>query len=191
MDRGAGLSNAALCNLVGILREREEAMRRLTRLLAAAAVALLAACDPSGQAYEDLRLAQLKSGQSTEAEVLKLFGKPYAVRDIGSGRGLVYPLGPEGVHTLLLKIGPDGRYQGREDLLTRANFQTVNTGMKQVDVLRVLGPPGRTQEYRMKQETAWEYRFKDGAETRTFVVMFNSGGQVVSTAVEENPRVGG
>jgi len=166
-------------------------MRRLSRLLAAAAVALLAACDPSGQAYEDLRLAQLKPGQSTEAEVLKLFGKPYAVRDIGSGRGLVYPLGPEGVHTLLLKIGPDGRYQGREDLLTRANFQTVNTGMKQVDVLRVLGPPGRTQEYRMKQETAWEYRFKDGADTRTFVVMFNSGGQVVSTAVEENPRVGG
>jgi hypothetical protein len=27
--------------------------------------------------------------------------------------------------------------------------------------------------------------------TRTFVVMFNAGGQVLSTAVEENPRIGG
>jgi outer membrane protein assembly factor BamE (lipoprotein component of BamABCDE complex) len=166
-------------------------MRRWTVALAAATLLALGACDPGGQVVEDVRLTQLKPGASGEADVLRLFGKPYAVRDIGGGKGLVYPLGPEGVHTLLIKIGPDGKYVGREDLLTRGNFQTVNTGMKQADVLKALGPPGRTQEYRLKQETAWEYRFKDGAEVRTFVVMFNNGGQVVSTAVEENPRIGG
>jgi outer membrane protein assembly factor BamE (lipoprotein component of BamABCDE complex) len=160
-------------------------------LMALGAVVAVAACDPSGQGYEDLRLARLKVGESSEKEVRQLFGNPYAVRDVAGGKGLVYPLGPEGVHTLLIKIGPDGKYQGREDLLTRGNFQRVNTGMKQADVLVVLGPPGRTQEYKMKHETAWEWRFKDGAETRVFVVMFNSAGQVMSTAIEEPPRIGG
>jgi len=160
-------------------------------LMALGVLAAVVACDPSGQVYEDLRLARLKVGESTEQDVRKLFGNPYSVRDVAGGKGLVYPLGPEGVHTLLLKIGPDGKYQGREDLLTRSNFQRVNTGMKQADVLVVLGPPGRTQEYRLKREIAWEWRFKDGAETRVFVVMFNAAGQVVSTAVEEPPRIGG
>jgi outer membrane protein assembly factor BamE (lipoprotein component of BamABCDE complex) len=159
--------------------------------MAVAAVGVVAACDPSGQAYEDVRLAKLKPGESTEQDVRKLFGNPYSVRDLDAGHGLVYPLGPEGLHTLLIKVGADGKYVGREDLLTRANFQRVNTGMKQVDVLKVLGPPGRTQDYRLKQETAWEWRFKDGAETRVFVVMFNQAGQVLSTAVEEPPRIGG
>jgi outer membrane protein assembly factor BamE (lipoprotein component of BamABCDE complex) len=129
--------------------------RRITMLAASGLALALLACDPSGQAYEDVRLARLKPGVSTEQEVRQVFGNPYAVRDIGNGRGLVYPLGPEGAHTLLLKIGPDGKYVGREDLLTQANFRTVNTGMKQADVLKVIGPPGRTQEYRLKQETAW------------------------------------
>jgi outer membrane protein assembly factor BamE (lipoprotein component of BamABCDE complex) len=160
-------------------------------LTAVAALVVVAACDPSGRAYEDLRLARLKVGESTEQDVRKLFGDPHAVRDIPGGKGLVYPLGPEGLHTLLIKIGSDGKYQGREDLLTRANFQHVYPGMKQADVLTVLGPPGRAQIYKMKNETAWEWRFKDGAESRVFVVMFNAAGQVVSTAIEETPHSGG
>jgi outer membrane protein assembly factor BamE (lipoprotein component of BamABCDE complex) len=159
------------------------------RALAAALVVLgAAACDPGGKVYEDLRLARLKEGESTEADVRRIFGTPQGVRELPNGRGLVYPLGPEGLHTLLLRIGPDGRYQGREDLLTRANFDRVTNGLRQSDVQALLGPPGRTQEYRLKQETAWEYRFKDGAETRMFTVMFNAAGQVVSTSILDDPR---
>lgn len=160
-------------------------------LMSLGALLTVAACDPSGQVVEDLRLLRLKVGESTEQDVRKLFGNPYAVRDVEGGKGLVYPLGPEGVHTLLIRIGPDGRYQGREDLLTRANFQRISAGMKRTDVLPVLGPPGRTQEYKLKQEAAWEWRFKDGAVERVFVVMFNAAGQVISTAIEEPPRIGG
>ncbi|HQR19697.1 MAG TPA: hypothetical protein PLE54_00025 [Burkholderiaceae bacterium] len=167
-------------------------MSRWARLLMAlGALVAMVGCDPSGQVYEDLRLARLKVGESSEQDVRKLFGDPYAVKDVDSGKGLVYPLGPEGLHTLLIRIDRSGRYQGREDLLTHANFQRVNTGMNQTDVLKTLGPPGRTQEYRLKHETAWEWRFKDGAETRVFVVMFNASGHVVSTAVEEPQRTGG
>lgn len=161
----------------------------LNRAVAVVATALTAvACDPAGNAYEDVRLARLKAGESTEQDVRKLFGNPQAVREIPGGKGLVYPLGPEGPYTLLIRIGSDGKYVGRENLLTRANFGRVSSGVKQAEVLAVLGPPGRRQEYRLKNETAWEWRFNDGAETRMFVVMFNADGVVVSTAIEEDPR---
>ena len=164
-------------------------MRRLLRRLALACLLLgFTACDRSGQVYEDLRLAQLKVGASTEDDVRRIFGPPDAVRASGGGKGLVYPLGPEGAHTLLIRIGADGRYQGREDLLTRANFGRIQKGQKQSDVLAVLGRPGKMQTYALKRETAWEWRFNDGAETRLFVVMFDASGQVVSTAIEEDPR---
>lgn len=106
-------------------------MERLRSALAMAGLALsLTACDPGGQVYEDLRLAQLKVGQSTEDDVRRIFGPPDSVRAGDGGKGLVYPLGPEGAHTLLIRIGADGRYQGREDLLTRANFGRIQKGQK-------------------------------------------------------------
>ena len=107
-------------------------------VLVATAIALLA-CDSRGRAFEDLRLARLNEGQSSEQDVRKLFGDPAAVRDITGGKGLIYPLGPEGPHTLLMKIDGKGKYQGREDLLTRGNFERVTRGLKELDVLVMLG----------------------------------------------------
>jgi outer membrane protein assembly factor BamE (lipoprotein component of BamABCDE complex) len=166
-------------------------MRWITRpLTALLAMIALAGCDPGGQVYEDLRLAQLKEGQSTEADVRRLFGPPEAVRETADGKGLVYPLGPNGTATLLLRIGRGGTYEGRENLLTRANFERVRPGMSEADVLALLARPGRREQYGLKQETAWEWRFNDGAQTRVFVATFNAAGRVVSTAIEEVPRIG-
>lgn len=162
--------------------------RPFQMVLAIVISALSLGCDPSGKAYEDPRLARLKPGESTEQDVRKLFGNPDAVRDVPGGKGLVYPLGPEGPYTLLITIGADGKYQGRENLLTRANFEKIFPGMKQVQVLALLGRPGRTQSYRLKQQVAWEWRFLDNPDTRVFVVMFDAAGLVVSSAVEEDPR---
>jgi outer membrane protein assembly factor BamE (lipoprotein component of BamABCDE complex) len=159
---------------------------------AVAALFLVAACDPSGQAYEDLRLTRLKVGESTEQDVVRLFGPPVATRTLPAGKGLVYPLGPQGAHTLLLRIGADGRYQGRENLLTRENFARLGPGMSGEEVTALLGPPGSVRRYPLKKLTAWEWRFQDGIDTRMFVVMFDLAGRVVSTAVEEDPhRQGG
>ena len=168
-------------------------MRWLGRAIAAVvALFSVAACDPSGQPYEDLRLSRLKVGESTEQDVVRLFGAPTAVRSLPSGKGLVYPLGPQGAHTLLLRIGADGRYQGRENLLTRENFGRVTPGMPGDQVTALLGPPGSRQSYPLKQQSAWEWRFLDGNDTRLFVVMFDATGRVVSTAIEEDPsRLGG
>ncbi|MEO8186264.1 MAG: hypothetical protein ABI580_02740 [Burkholderiaceae bacterium] len=156
-------------------------------VLLAAAIAL-SACDSRGKAFEDLRLARLNEGQSSEQDVRKLFGDPAAVRDISGGKGLIYPLGPEGAHTLLMKIDGKGLYQGREDLLTRGNFARVTPGLKELDVLVTLGRPGRAEKYPLKQQSSWEWRFLDGHETRLFVVTFDARGTVVSTAVEDDPR---
>ncbi|HVE88645.1 MAG TPA: hypothetical protein VNA44_03010 [Burkholderiaceae bacterium] len=161
---------------------------RLRGMLMIASLISLLACDPGGRAYEDVRLGQLKEGESTEQQVRHLFGPPSAVRDGSGGKGLVYPLGPEGAHTLVIRIDTNGKYQGRENLLTRANFNRVARGQKESDVVDLLGPPGRTQKYALKRETAWEWRFLDGQETRLFVVMFDAGGTVVSSAIEEDPR---
>ena len=156
-------------------------------VLLASAIAL-SACDSRGKAFEDLRLARLNEGQSSEQDVRKLFGDPAAVRDITGGKGLIYPLGPEGAHTLLMKIDGKGIYQGREDLLTRSNFARITPGLKELDVLVMLGRPGRAERYPLKQQASWEWRFLDGHETRLFLVTFDASGTVVSTSVEDDPR---
>lgn len=155
-------------------------------------VVALAACDSRGRAYEDLRLARLTEGESTEQEVRKLFGEPAAVRDVTGGKGLVYPLGPEGPHTLLMKIDAKGKYQGREDLLARSNLDRVTKGMKEVDVLVTLGRPARAQKYPLQRQTSWEWRFLNGVDTRVFVVTFDESGTVVNSSIEDDPaRFGG
>lgn len=163
-------------------------IRGLSRVLMITTMFSLLACDPSGRAYEDVRLAQLTAGESTEQDVRRLFGTPSTVRDVGGGKGFVYPLGPEGSHTLLIRVDANGKYQGRDNLLTRENFSRITPGQKQSDVLNLIGRPGRTERYSLKQQTSWEWRFLYGNDTRIFVVTFDADGTVVSSAVEEDPR---
>lgn len=165
---------------------------RLLLVLTAVTIISLTACDSRGRAYEDLRLARLTEGESTEQDVRRIFGDPAAVRDIADGKGLVYPLGPEGPHTLLVKIDAKGTYRGREDLLARQNLDRITRGMKELDVLIALGRPERAQRYPIKRQAAWEWRFLDGGQTRVFVVTFDENGTVMSTSIEEDAsRFGG
>lgn len=163
----------------------------LTSVVAASAAFAMIACDSHGRAYEDLRLMRLTEGESTDQDVRKLFGAPAAVRDLDGGKGLVYPLGPEGPYTLLIKIDAKGKYQGRDNLLTRANFERVTRGMKELDVLVMLGRPGHAQKFPLQQQSSWEWRFIDGATERVFVVTFDDRGTVVDSAIEEDPRRSG
>jgi len=169
-------------------RKEGTELKQWLALFAAVAAFALSACDSSGRAYEDLRLVRLSEGKSTEQDVRQLFGEPTAVRDVTGGKGLVYPLGPEGPHTLLMKIGADGKYLGREDLLARSNLDRITPGMKERDVLITLGKPGKAQRFPLKRQTTWEWRFNDRTDTRMFVVTFDESGTVVNTAFEEDPR---
>lgn len=165
------------------------AMARATGQLFILSAVMLAGCDSRG--LEDARLAKLKVGESTEQDVRKLFGNPEAVRDVPGGKGLVYPLGPEGPYTLMLKIGADGKYQDRENLLSRANFDRIHPGMKQAQVLALLGRPGAVQSYQLKRQTDWDWKFVEAGVVRTFFVTFDATGSVVSTAIEDGVRRAG
>ena len=181
-----------MCKLDRTLRARAVNLKSfLTGVMVVATAHALIACDTRGRAYEDLRLMRLTEGESTDQDVRKLFGAPAAVRDLEGGKGLIYPLGPEGPYTLLIKIDAKGKYQGRDNLLTRANFERVTRGMKELDVLIMLGRPGRTEKFPLKQQSSWEWRFIDGATERVFVVTFDDRGTVVDSAIEEDPRRSG
>ncbi len=139
-----------------------------------------------GRNYEDERLSRLTEGESTEQDVRKIFGTPSAVRDMPGGKGLIYPLAPKKMHTLLMKIDAAGKYQGREDLLTRTNFARFRQGMNKVDVLAMFGQPTRSEKHPSKQQTAWEWRFLDAGNPKVFIVTFDLRGRAVSSAIEDD-----
>jgi len=161
--------------------------RRLVIGVMGLAVISLVACDFGGRGYEDERLARLTVGRSTEQDVRKTLGTPSAVREMPSGKGLIYPLGPAKPHTLLIKIDASGKYQGREDLLTRANFARFRQGMNKVEVLGMFGQPTRSQKLTSQQQTAWEWRFVDAGGSKIFTVTFDSLGRAIGSAIKEDP----
>ncbi len=161
--------------------------RWLVRGVLGLAVISLLACDFRGRGYEDERLAQLTVGRSTEQDVRRAFGTPSAMRETPNGKGLVYPLGPAKPHTLLIKIDAAGKYQGREDLLTRANFARFRRGMSKVEALGMFGQPTRSEKLTSQQQTAWEWRFEDAGSPKIFTVTFDSLGRAIGSAIEENP----
>ena len=62
--------------------------------------------------------------------------------------------------------------------------------MKELDVLVMLGRPGRTEKYPLKQQSAWEWRFLDGHDTRFLVVTFDAGVARLSARQWKMIRVG-
>ena len=155
-------------------------------IFAVVAVVSLTACD-FGRGHEDERLSRLTVGRSTEQDVRQTFGTPAAVRETSGGKELIYPLGPAKPHTLMLKIDAAGKYQGREDLLTRTNFARFRQGMDKVEVLTMFGQPTRSTKPTLEQQAVWEWQFAEAGRPKIFIVTFNSRGKAASSTISENP----
>lgn len=166
-------------------------MPAMPRLTALSLAVLLAACQPSGAPLEDLRLAHLSPGHSSESQVRQLFGEPDEERRTADGRELIYPLGPEGAVTLALRIDREGRYQGVANLLVPANFQRIRPGMSEPEVIAILGRPGARKHYPLAGDTSLSWRYLDQPNTRMFVVDFGPDGRVLRSGSEDDPRVSG
>ncbi|MCW7538757.1 outer membrane protein assembly factor BamE [Aquabacterium sp. A7-Y] len=148
----------------------------------AAGLALLAGCDRE-------RVAQLEEGVATEADVRAQFGKPEAIYDDEDGsRTLEYPRQPEGQRNYMITIGPDGRMSALRQVLQPAVFAQVTPGLDKVQVRRLLGRPGKTQVFPLKNEEVWDWRYLDGPENRVFSVSFDPDGKVIDTASSLDPR---
>ena len=105
--------------------------------------------------------AGLRPGEARLDDVVQLMGQP-AMRwqDPDGSIQLAYPRGPAGIHTFMVKLGPDGRLQSIANVLDEAGFARIRPGMTQEQVLRVLGPPdyGRTAYFKARDELVWDWR---------------------------------
>lgn len=144
--------------------------------------ALLGGCD-------GIARRELKPGESTRDDVVRLMGKPQAVREADGRTFLLYPRAPEGHETWLVEIGPDGRYRGMRNLLTPENFARVRPGMRRDEVRELLGPPAEEVRFDLKRETVWSYRhLADQRRAKFFNVHFADDGQVRSTSASPDPK---
>lgn len=147
------------------------------------ALALLAGCDAE-------RIAKLEEGVATEADVRQQFGEPAAVFDEPDGsRTFDYPRQPEGAVNYLITIGPDGRMSALRQVLTPRNFERVQPGMTAEQVRRLLGRPAKQQTYALKQQTEWDWRWRDGQQAKVFNVVFDADMKVLRSAVMDDPRL--
>jgi len=105
--------------------------------------------------------AALRPGEARLDDVLQLMGQP-ALRwqDPDGSIQLAYPRGPEGIHTYMVKLGPDGRLQSNANVLDDVGLARIRPGMTQEQVLRVLGPPNysRTAYFKARNELVWDWR---------------------------------
>lgn len=132
-----------------------------------------------------LLLKGLKPGTSTLDDVRRQMGKPETERVFDDGaRRLEYPRGPEGLNTYMVDIAPNGRLVAITQVLTAENFARVRLGMTEDDVRQLLGKPGQVAAFRLKKETVWSWKWREGGVTQEafFNVHFGPDGRVATTS---------
>ena len=166
------------------MRGRSGVVRRGSWTGLLAAVLLLTACDVKN-------ISELEEGVSTEADVRERFGAPEAVWDGEDGIQIYeYNRQPAGHVNYMITIGPDGRMAALRQVLTERNFAQVLPGMAMETVRRMLGKPMKITTYDLKQETHYDWRWRDGpneGDAKVFTVIFSPDLRVVSTMSVRDP----
>lgn len=144
----------------------------------------LAGCDQRA-------ISELEEGVSTEADVREKFGQPEAVWDGPDGAQIYeYNRQPEGDQNWQITIGPDGKMAALRQVLNERTFVQILPGMPMEDVRRMLGKPMKITTYALKQETHYDWRWRNGpneSDRQVFTVIFNRDLRVVSTMSVRDP----
>lgn len=152
------------------LRATLPAPARLAPALIAPALlasALVAGCASYGP-------PSVQPGQSLDAVVAQL-GEPtgrYALPD-GTTR-FEYARGPFGKHTWMVDVDASGRVTGWKQVLTEGNFNAVQPGMTQDELLARLGRPSERQPGGWQGGQVWSYRY-DAVFCQWFQVSVEEG----------------
>jgi outer membrane protein assembly factor BamE (lipoprotein component of BamABCDE complex) len=149
---------------------------RHVRLIAASLAALLGGCalgsySPSG----------VPAGASRE-EVLRIMGPPTAVYTMPDGhQRLEYNKMPAGKQTFMVDLDAAGRMAHWENVLDEDHFAAIRPGMTRADVLRLIGPPTFSSQYRRPEPgITWNYRFLTIQRCVVFQLAFSvATGQVL------------
>lgn len=144
----------------------------------------LAACDRQN-------ISELEEGVSTEADVRERFGAPEAVWEGDDGAQIYeYNRQPAGYQNYQITIGADGRMAALRQVLAPHNFERIQPGMPMEQVRRMLGKPMKITPYALKQETHYDWRYRDGpneGDAKVFTVVFGPDLRVVSTMSVRDP----
>lgn len=134
--------------------------------------------------------AGLRPGDARLDDVVQLMGQP-AMRwqDPDGSIQLAYPRGPAGIHTFMVRLGPDGRLRSVANVLDEAHLARIRPGMTKEQVLRVLGPPdyGRTAYFKARDELVWDWRACTNNTNiqRVYVLFDATAGTVRSTMARD------
>ena len=112
--------------------------------------------------------------------VRAVMGEPAATfRNSDGTFDWAYPRGPAGYDTFMVHFTSAGTTASIEKVLDLPHFARVTPGLDQDAVLRIVGPPGRVEEFPRNRERVWDYRFMDSwGYSSNFSVVFNAEGRV-------------
>ena len=138
--------------------------------------------------------AGLRPGEARLEDVIRSMGQP-AMRwqDPDGSMQLAYPRGPAGIHTFMVKLGPDGRLQSNVNVLDAAGLASIRPGMTKEQVLRVLGPPdeSRTAYFKARDELVWDWRAcTDNANIQRVYVLFDATAATVRSTLSQDELFG-
>jgi hypothetical protein len=103
-----------------------------------------------------------------QAEVARVAGQPFTEGRLSAGEPFWdYTLQPSGYYTFRVVFGPDGNVREVRNLMTLQNIMTLQPGMSQAEVERVLGT-ARMRETYWQGTYSVSYRFM---EASTFMLM--------------------
>jgi hypothetical protein len=92
-----------------------------------------------------------------------------------------YPLGPSGVQTFMVDIGPDRTVRAVRQVLREEYFSKVAPGMSRDEVRRLLGRPKEVWYFPARDEEVWTWRYLE-VNYRLFNALFDrTSGTVRST----------
>lgn len=120
----------------------------------------------------------LQPGVARFTDVKATMGEPAMQwQDADGSLQLSYPRGPEGPHSFMAYLGPDGRLTRIENVLNERQFARIVPGVTtQAEVLRLLGPPTPqwTSYFTARDELVWEWLYCDyGNQNARLDVLFN------------------
>lgn len=119
-------------------------------------------------------------GSDGEAGVRASMGEPTATfRNPDGTSDWAYPRGPAGYDTFMVHFTSTGKVASIEKVLDPAHFARVTPGLDKEGVQRIVGPPGRVEDFPRTHELVWDYRFLDRwGYSSYFSVVFDSRGHV-------------
>lgn len=104
----------------------------------------------------------IEPGTDGEAKVRASMGEPaLRLRNADGTSDWAYPRGPAGYDTFMVHFNDAGTVRSIEKVLDPMHFARVTPGLDAEAVQRIVGPPGRIEDFPRTGELVWDYRFMD------------------------------